>query len=163
MKLTFSLPAALLLSLGIAAAVDPPPFKEGLWTVHSLSIDNPGARSRENTATICRNHAYDQYVRSVARTKQGCTTVSEGFQGGQYVIQTHCSVNGTDIQSRGVTTFHGDAWAHSESHATFTPAMDGTTETTMTQDQRYLGNCPAGQQPGDMTDSHGAVKHLWKH
>ncbi len=41
--------------------------------------------------------------------------------------------------------------------------MDGITETTMTQDQKYLGNCPAGAQPGDMTTSNGTVKHLWKH
>jgi hypothetical protein len=163
MKLPVSLPAALFLSIGIATAVDPPPFKEGLWSVHTLSIDNPGARSRENTATICRNHAYDQHVRSVAKTKAGCSTVGEGFQGGQYVIQTHCFVHGTEVQSRGATTFHGDSWAHSESRATFTPALNGITETTMTQDQRYLGNCPAGAQPGDMTNSGGAVTHLWKH
>jgi hypothetical protein len=163
MKISASLSAALLMSIGFANAADPPPLKEGLWTVHTLSTDNPGVRTRENTATICRNHAYDQHVHSIARSKTGCTTINETLLGGQYTVQMHCVVKGTVVESRGVTTYRGDTSAHSESHATFAPAMDGLTETSMIQDQKYLGACPAGLQPGDMTSSNGAVQHLWKH
>jgi len=34
--------AALLLSIGIAYAVDPPEQKEGLWSNHMQTVDNPG-------------------------------------------------------------------------------------------------------------------------
>jgi hypothetical protein len=36
-------------------------------------------------------------------------------------------------------------------------------DSTMTMDQKYLGSCPAGVQPGDLTSADGKVTHLWNH
>jgi hypothetical protein len=69
----------------------------------------------------------------------------------------------TTVDSKSVVTFEGESVAHSESHATYTPALTGFTEMTMSQDQKYLGSCPAGAQPGDLTQADGTVVHLWKH
>jgi hypothetical protein len=154
---------ALLLSVGIANAVDPPPLKEGLWSVRTQITDNPGNRKRDSTANLCRNHAYDQHVRDISKRKPGCTTVNESFQAGQYTVEMHCSVSGTSIVAKGVTTFRGDTSAHSESRATFSPPTGGTSETIEILDQNYLGNCKAGTQPGDMISASGTVTHLWKH
>jgi hypothetical protein len=154
--------AALLLVIGIASAVDKPEMKEGLWSMHKQIIDNPGNKKTESDSTICRNHAYDKHVESQAMPK-GCATVNESFQSGKYVFETHCTIAGTTIDSKGTTTFKGDTAAHSESLATYTPAMQGVSETTMIMDSKFEGACPAGVQPGDMTDSKGNVVHLWQH
>ena len=154
--------AAFLLIIGIASAIDKPEMKEGLWSMHKEIIDNPGDKKTESDSTICRNHAYDKHVESHASPK-GCTTVNESFQSGKYVVETRCTIAGTVIDSKGTTTFNSDTAAHSESHATYTPAMRGVSETTMIMDSKYVGSCPAGVQPGDMTDANGKVVHLWQH
>jgi len=154
--------AALLLPIGVAIAVNLPEQKEGLWSIQRQTIDNPGNKKSESTSKICRNHAYDQHANSLAKNVKGCTTVSESFEGGKYSIEMHCVVAGTVIESKGTTTFQGDTSTHSESHATYTPAMAGVSETTTIMDQKYVGSCPAGTQPGDMMSADGRVTHLWK-
>ncbi len=154
--------AALLLVIGIASAIDKPEMKEGLWSMHRQTIDNPGNKKTESDSTICRNHAYDKHVESQEMPK-GCTTINESLQSGKYVLETRCTIAGTVIESKGTTTFNSDTAAHSESHATYTPAMRSVSETTMIMDSKYVGSCPAGVQPGDMTDANGEVVHLWQH
>jgi hypothetical protein len=153
--------AAAALVLPIANAADAPDVKEGLWSIHTQSIDNPGNKKTEGTITLCRNHAYDLSVRAKAKNVKGCT-VSESSQGGKYSSATHCVVGTTVIDSKGTTTFVGDTATHTESHSTYTPAMYGVAETTMIQDQKYVGSCPAGALPGDRTDANGKVTHLGK-
>ncbi|MGA2724723.1 MAG: DUF3617 family protein [Bryobacteraceae bacterium] len=161
-KILFSVAAALLLPIGITNAADPPELKEGLWTSHRQTTHNPGNKVSEQTSTICRNHAYDQHMQSLARDVKGCTTVSESFQDGVYSLELHCVVSGTVIESKGTTTFQGDTAAHTETHATYTPALRDLSESTVITDQKYVGSCPAGAKPGDITYADGSVIH-WVH
>jgi hypothetical protein len=163
MKTFLPVAAAFLLAIGSASAVDPPEVKEGLWSIHKQTVDNPGNKKTDSTSTICRNHAYDHYVQSMAKAVKGCTTVSQNFQGGKYSTVTHCVAAGTVIESQGTTSFQSDTSIHSETHATYTPAMGGVSDTTMIVDQRFLGNCPAGARPGDLTNADGRTTHLWRH
>jgi hypothetical protein len=150
---------ALLQASAATHGAEPPLMKEGLWSIHSQSVTNPGSKAAENTATICRSHAFDQKVRQAQKNMPGCKTVSEELQGNEYSIHTQCTVRGSDIDSLSTVTFKGDSAAHSENHATYKPALDGVEEMTLTQDQKYLGNCPAGAQPGDITRPDGTVIH----
>ena len=162
-KILVSAAATLWLLIGIANASDPPELKEGLWSVHTQSIDNPGNQKSDGTYTLCRDHAYDQSVQARAKKMKGCTTVSETFQGGKLSTEMRCVVAGTVIETKGTTTSQGDTSVHSESHTTYTPAFAGKTESTMIMDQKYAGSCPAGAQPGDRIDPNGRVIHLGKH
>ncbi|MGO9896181.1 MAG: DUF3617 domain-containing protein [Bryobacteraceae bacterium] len=155
--------AALLLPIGIAIAANPPELKEGLWSIHRQSIDNPGNKKTDSTSTICRSHAYDEYAQSLAKSMKGCTTLHESFQGGKHSLDMHCVIAGTTVDSKGTTIYQGDTSAHAETHATYSPALGGVSEMTMTMDQKYVSSCPAGVQPGDMTNAEGRVTHLWKH
>ena len=89
-----------------------------------------------------------------------------GFLGqrlGKTSGELHCVVAGTVIDTKSTGTIAGDTAAHTEIHTTFSPAFGGVTESTMIQDQKYVGSCPAGAQPGDMTNADGTVIHLGKH
>jgi hypothetical protein len=152
---------AFLLAIGTAYAVDPPQMKEGLWSIHRETIDNPGNKKSESNSTICRDHAYDLHADSLAKNVKGCT-VSQSVQGGKYSSRSHCVMGGTVVESQGSATYQGDTSAHVESHATYSPAMGGISDTTMIVDQKYVGNCPAGAQPGDLT-TNGRTVHLGKH
>jgi hypothetical protein len=163
MKTIMSFAAALLiLTSSVAAAVDPPAMKEGLWSIRNQGVNTPGHKKTDQTSTICRSHAYDQHVLQDAKSVKGCKTISETLQGSEYSIHSHCAVAGTEIDSKSTVTFKGDTAAHSESHATYAPALGGITETTLIQDQKYVGSCPAGIQPGDITQPDGSVVHTWK-
>jgi hypothetical protein len=82
--------AVAVLFLALANAANPPELKEGLWSVHSQSVANPGNKKSDETYTLCRNHAYDQSVQALAKSMKGCTTVSEGFQGGKFNASDFC-------------------------------------------------------------------------
>ena len=155
--------AAVALVLPIANAANPPELREGLWSVHTQSIDNPGNKKSEGTYTLCRDHAYDQSIRAKAKNMKGCTKISESFEGGKYSSEMHCVVAGTVVESKGITTFQGDTSTHSETHASYTPPLGGISEMTMIIDEKYVGGCPAGAQPGDRTAADGRVTHLGRH
>ena len=155
--------AALLLASAAVNAVDPPVMKEGLWSIRNQSVNNPGDKRADHTSTVCRSHAYDQHALQEEKSMKGCKTISESLQGNEYSVHTHCVVGGTQIDSKSTVTFKGDSVAHSESHATYSPAMSGISEMTLIQGQSYVGSCPAGVQPGDITEPDGTVLHTWKH
>ena len=154
--------AALLLAPGAIYSVDEPPLKEGFWTIRTQMTQNPGNTKEDTTRSVCRNHAYDAYTRSTAK-KTNCKTISESTSGTTTTTDSECKVNDIVIRNKGTLTVTGDTATRSEAHTTYTPAFGGVTESTMTTDQKYLGSCPAGVQPGDLTTADGKVNHLWKH
>lgn len=155
-----TLPAAIALAFAVYAA-DPPAVKEGLWSIHTTSIDNPGNKKTEGTRSICRTHDYDSRIRQRGQQqqKQSCKTYSENASGNTYTVESECAVQGSTISSKGVTTF-SDTSSHSETHATYNPPLYGTAETTIIQDQKYTGPCPAGMEPGDFMDPSGRITHV---
>ncbi len=154
--------ALLLLSAGIAAADERPDLDEGLWTVHVRNTDNPGNRTSETTYSICRDHAFDKASEAAAKELKGCTLVSESFAADTYAVDMRCAIDGTVIESAGTTVFAGTSATHTEARATYTPPMAGTTDTTLVRDEKFLGACPAGTEPGDRIAEDGSVTHLRK-
>lgn len=164
MKTHPAIAAALaLLGSGTVNATDLPAMKEGLWSIHNQSVNKPGDKKSDHTSTVCRSHAYDQHVLQEAKSMQDCKTLSESLKGSEYSVHKQCTVAGTVVDSKSTVTFKGDSAAHSESHATYNPAMAGISEMTLIQDQKYVGSCPPGVQPGDITQPDGSVVHTWKH
>ena len=128
---TFTL---LGLVLTAAYAADPPPVKEGLWQIHTQSVDNPGNKKTEGTRSICRSHAYDVQVLAAAKKRPGCTVTNETVQGNKYTMTMHCVVMGSQADNTNVTTFQSDTAIHSENHMTYSPAMYGVAESTLVMD-----------------------------
>lgn len=160
-KLTISAAAAFSLTIGVTIAADLPDMKEGLWSVHTVSTDAPGNKKNEGTFSLCRNHAYDQAIRARAKAMKGCMLVSENLVPGKYSSETKCTIpGGTTIDSKGTTTFQGDTSTHTENHSTYNPPIHGMSESSMTMDQKWVGSCPAGMQPGDRMNSDGTVMHM---
>ena len=157
-----TLPVAASLASFVLYAADPPAVKEGLWSIHTVSIDNPGSKKTDGTRSICRNHAYDTRIREQAekQQKQTCKSANRTSSGNSFTDESECTVQGSVIKTKGVTTFTGDTAFHSETHATYTPALYGNAETTMVIDQKYVGPCPAGMEPGDFMSADGKITHV---
>src|SRR5580698_7731729 len=141
---------AFLLGLGMAMAADPPLMKEGYWSIHTSTIENPGNKKTESKQTICRNHAYEEYTRNLAKKQKGCKILVDSYTSTMYTQEVDCVVSATTIHGKSVTTWQGDSATHTETHSTNAPALYGVSETIMTMDQKFLGACPAGVQPGDL-------------
>ncbi len=162
--------AGTVWAIGTALAVDLPELREGLWAVHTQTIGTQiigGSGNNEKseaTFTLCRSHAYDQGVRASARGMKGCATVSENLMPGKYSSETRCTVPNTNsvVESKGITTFQSDTSTHTESHATYNPPVAGIGERTTIMDQKYVGTCPAGMQPGDRTNPDGSIARISK-
>jgi hypothetical protein len=152
--------STLLVAAGGVYGADPPAMKEGLWSIHTVSTDQPGNKRTEGTQKLCRSHAYDERVRAMAaqQSAKTCKTISENSAGGTTTSENQCTVGGSVLKTKAVVTLNGDS-AHSETHTTYTPAMYGMSETSMVMDQKYLGACPAGVQPGDRIGPDGKVIH----
>jgi hypothetical protein len=153
--------AALLVSFALYAA-EPPAVKEGLWSVHTVMIDNPGNKRTEGTRSLCRTHAYDVRAREQAQTKQKqiCKTVARTSSGNTFTEESECTIQGSVATIKVVTSFASDTSIHSETHDTYKPPLGGVAEMSVILDQKYLGACPAGMEPGDFMSSDGKVTHV---
>jgi len=122
----------------------------------------PGDRRSEGTRSLCRDHAYDVRIRAQAETKQkqNCKPSVRKSSGNGFTEETECTIQGSTVTSKVVTTFTGDTAVHSETHGTYSPALYGTAETTVIMDQKYIGACPAGMEPGDFMTSDGKITHV---
>ncbi len=150
---------AAMLHWRTVQAAEPPPLKEGLWSIHNRQIDTPSNKKTEFTSTLCRSHASDRHAREEANTGKACTTVNESLHANEYTIVSRCKIEGSIVESKSTTLFQGNA-IHTDEHVTYRPALNGITESTLVQEQKYLGKCPAGAEPGDVMLPNGTVQHL---
>jgi hypothetical protein len=159
--------AVLALTAAPARAIDHPEVKEGLWQIHMQFLDAGGKVTSENSSELCRSHAYDKSVEQKTQTMMGklCSPPNESLSGNQFTSELSCKVPGSGSTSttKAVVTFSGDTAMHSESHTTYTPPYSGMTSESMVQDQKYLGSCPAGMQPGDRRKEDGSIAHSMSH
>lgn len=153
---------AIVCLVGFAAALDLPPLREGLWSIHTQTTDNPGNVKTDFTQKICRNHAYDNSAQTKAKSMPGCKVLNENLNAQTYTIEMECKIGGSAIHSKGVTTRTGDAAFRSETHATYAPALNGVSDSIMIMDQKYLGSCPSGIAPGDIIRADGTILHTGK-
>ena len=157
-SITAALLTCALLPLA-ADAGDPPKLKEGLWEVHMQSEEKPTEKKTDVVYRLCRNHAYDKRANDALKNLAGCTTVIKDDGGGKYSSASNCVVSGITVVSSGFTTFASKTATHSQTAAKYSPALGGKTDETMTQDQHYLGKCPANMQPGDTIGPEGLIMH----
>ena len=157
-KILISVTVALFLPVGTANALTAPELQEGLWSIHTRSVTNHGNKKNDATYTLCRNHAYDKEAESIVKNMKGCTTVNESSVSGKFSSEMRCTVGNSVITTKGTGTVSNTS-SHSESNATYTPAMYGMSDLAVTQDQKYVGSCPDGMRPGDTMKPDGSIIH----
>ena len=160
----FLLPPIVVMCMALAIwAADPPPLKEGLWSIYTVTTDQPGNKKTEGTRSICRNHAYDERIRAQAKAQAAaCKIHTDNDSGQKYESESECVTQGITIHTKGTAIASGDNAAHSETTTAYNPAFGGISSTTMIMDQKYVGACPAGMEPGDMMEADGRVVHRGK-
>ena len=159
--LTTATVATLLLLIGSARAVDfpdMPPMKEGLWKIHNITADK-GKPPDDTTLTLCRDHVYDNGARAAAKKMlDKCTSISDTKLLGKRTITMSCTIGGSKIVTKSTLVAASDTHYRSESTTTYDPPFYGQTQTSMVQEQTYMGACPAGMSPGDRMTADGKIQ-----
>lgn len=146
--------AALLLPMLAARAVDLPEVREGLWEAHMQTIDKATNKKDENGFKICRSNATEKKAYDAMKAMKQCSYEIQNLGGGKYASTSRCTVGGSVIESN--STFQvTSTTSHSETHTTYTPALYGKSDELTVQDQKYLGDCPAGTKPGQIIKAGG--------
>ncbi|HLZ97896.1 MAG TPA: hypothetical protein VKP66_08080 [Steroidobacteraceae bacterium] len=148
------------LSAMAGCAGDPPKLKEGLWDIRGQRVESPGNKRSDFTYKLCRDHAFDRAADATLRNVKECNTVLKKLGDGKYSSSSRCQADGVTIDSIGTSSYTGSESIHSDTRATYTPAFDGRTEETLTEDQKYIGKCPPAMKPGDRLNPDGI---LWRH
>jgi hypothetical protein len=75
-------------------------------------------------------------------------------------VDTECKMGDMKMTSRAVMTFTGDSAYKTDIKTHFDPPVMGRSDSTMTQEAKWAGPCPADMQPGDMIGPNGMKMNL---
>lgn len=141
----------LLVAGGLAGAqTDLPRRKAGQWEMKMEMSSVPG---RVITTEQCIDDKTDAELQKRALEMKGqnnCQNSSHKTAGG-YEFDSSCKMGETTINSHAVMSGDFSSAYLIKTHATYTPALMGMTQSDMTINVRYEGACQAGMNPGDIS------------
>lgn len=123
-----------------------PTFKAGLWEVSQRD------GGEVETWRQCIDTGLDPETRASlsAAAEAGCTKTVDRVAGG-LVVAAQCEQGGVKIDSR-ITMRGSQTHQVMEFRMKTDPGQGAPTETVMTAESRWVGDCPAGVQPGERVE-----------
>jgi hypothetical protein len=158
---------SLLLLLAAACALpahadDYPKLKSGQWELTTNMGAGPSG-PRTMRSTMCTDEAVQQEMMKMGAgtTKEMCTKNETKRDGNRIVGTAECKMGeGTRFTSRSVMTFNGDTSYRTDVTAVYDPPLNGTKESHITLEGRYVGACRDGLVPGDFVGPNGQKFNL---
>jgi hypothetical protein len=142
-----------------ARADDLPARKAGLWevTMHMASGNAP-----TQTMKFCTDAATDAelYKFGMNATQGMCSRYDLHRSGSTATVDTECKMGEMKMTSHSEMNFTGDTAYKTEIKSHFDPPMMGRSDSTMTQEAKWTGPCPADMQPGDMVGPNGMKMNM---
>ena len=144
-----------------------PKRKPGLW-----EMQTSGMGGHPQVMKLCLDAGTDQdmYKMGAQMSGQMCSKFNISVQGTTVVSDAVCKLDGPSgpisMTNHSETRFDGDTAYHTDAHMKYEPAMMGQSEMAMTSSGRWVGQCAAGQKPGDMVMPNGTtmnIKDMQKH
>jgi Protein of unknown function (DUF3617) len=146
---------ALSVTLFSAAALadDYPARKPGLWEVTSHA-----EVGHATTTKMCIDPETDQLFHKMGtdlRSIKHCERDDVKVDGDTVTTDSECKLGSATETTTGVIKFTGDSAYHADITIHFDPAVLGKSDTSITQDGKWTGDCPAGMKPGDLVLANG--------
>ena len=141
--------AVVISGPSLAAAAEPPVLKSGLWELTRSTTQQP---ETQRLTTMCLDESVQSEMREfgLGVAKELCPKSDRRLEGDRLIIDAVCKLGVTTMTTHSVMTFSGNTAYHTEASATYDPPLKNVTETTSSIDARWAGDCPSGQQPGDI-------------
>ncbi len=74
--------------------------------------------------------------------------------------ESDCTLGGTKVDSVAVATFTSDSAYHVDIKTHFDPPKLGHSDVAMSQDAKWVSECPADMKPGDFDMGHGIKMNI---
>jgi hypothetical protein len=148
---SFALFAVLIVAptVALAASMDAPKRKSGLWEMKISSERMKGAR----TVQQCVDQKTDELMTNEmsGNEKPSCSKNQLRKEGDKLVSESVCKANGSTATTRGVFTGGFDSAYKADLKVTYEPPLHGRREASSTIEAKWLGACKPGQKPGDIS------------
>jgi Protein of unknown function (DUF3617) len=142
-----------------ALAADLPKRKPGLWEV---TLTMARGNMPPQLMKFCTDEATDAALYQLGmNAAQGmCSRKDIQRSGAVVTLDSECRMGNTRMTSHAVMTFTGDTAYKTNAQSHFEPPMMGHSESSMTQEAKWVGQCPVDMQPGDMIGPNGMKMNL---
>ena len=132
-----------------ALAADLPVLKAGLW---ELTRSTPQEPETKRITTMCLDESVQAEMREfgLGVAKELCSKSDRRVEGNRLTIDAVCKLGTSTMTTHSVMTFSGNTAYHTEGSATYDPPLMNMTEAKSSIDGKWAGECPPGQQPGDI-------------
>jgi hypothetical protein len=132
-----------------ALAADLPVLKSGLWELTRSTPQQPEAK---HLTTMCLDESVQAEMREfgLGVAKELCSKSDRRVEGNHLIIDAICKLGTTTMTTHSVMTFSGNTAYHTEGSATYDPPLMNMSEAKSSIDGKWAGECPPGQQPGDI-------------
>jgi hypothetical protein len=128
-------------------AADMPKRKPGLWEIDTRMAGAPAMGPMQQ----CIDQNTDDLTQQQAsKQKPDCSVMDIKPSGNRVTIHSVCKMEGSTATTDGVFEGAFDSNYKGTIKTKFNPPLNGTSESSITQDARWLGPCKAGQKPGDV-------------
>ena len=151
--------ACFSLAGGGVFAADIPVLKSGLWELSRSTSQQPEAK---RVTEMCLDESVQADMREfgLGVAKELCSKSDRRVEGNRLTIDAVCKLGVTTLTAHSVMTFSGNTAYHTEGSATYDPPMLNISKQNSSIDAKWVGECPAGQQPGDMTLESGQTINI---
>ena len=100
------------------------------------------------------------YQLGMNATQGMCSRKDIQRNGNVVTLDSECRMGEMKMTTHAVMTFTSDTAYKTNIQSHSDPPMMGRSDSTMTQDAKWAGPCPAGMQPGDMVAPNGKTMNL---
>ena len=164
MRKTGQLFSALLATIcfvtQVSMADELPARKAGLWEISMASGGSP-ARTMKQCTDAASDKAMMESMGGAGKSiGANCSKNELVKEGDGYKVSSDCNFSGSHVVSSGSYTGDFSSAYTASIHATFEPPMMGTKESTTNISARWLGECEAGQVPGDIIMPNGMKMNM---
>lgn len=148
MRLVIALVALTLSPLSVAAPMDAPHRKPGLW---EMKMQVPGM-PQPMVSQQCIDEKTDDLMQrqGQAQARQQCSKNSMRREGDKVIVESVCKFDGTTATTTAVFTGDFAKSYRGEINTTYSPPMQGMKSSKQTMEAKWLGACKPGQKPGDV-------------
>ena len=139
----------------VAAAVDLPRRKSGLWEISTAAREGQIV-----AASMCVDQKTDDLSRQLAGVGVQCSRQDVRREGSRYVFDSVCRFGESTATSRAVFSGSFETQYEVDITAKYAPPLMGMSEGRSTIKARWLGPCKPGQKPGDLVMPNGTTINI---
>ena len=149
-----AVPATLAL-----AQIAPPERKAGYWE-QTMIMQSPRAMTMKSQ--FCTDATVEKKMSALGQATPGqaCGQPTIGRVAGGYSFESTCKMGSRTTHTKGTATGDFNSAYKVSMASEMSPPIAGNGQSTMEIDSKYIGPCPAGKKPGDMTMPGGITVNI---